>query len=304
LNARKDERARRSRGPAQAVLRRRTAGERRHDLARDGLEQVLDRLFRPANWAARLAVATRLQRTDLEVARVLVPLTRRMGARPLRIAFASDFHAGATTHHRVLEEACQAIAAEKPDLLLLGGDFVTTRAGYIDQLAPLLAAIPAPLGKFGVFGNHDMRANRVVLSTALEAAGVQMLVNETVMLPEPYGDVALIGLDDPIWGTPKYPDAPDAHVRIVLMHAPDGLITVGDRHFDLALCGHTHGGQITLAGLRPYLPHGKLSREYAGGLYRLGDDGDRALIVSHGVGCSTVPVRIGAPAQIHLITLG
>jgi predicted MPP superfamily phosphohydrolase len=231
-------------------------------------------------------------------------VARRTGRPPLRIAFASDFHAGATTHPRMLEEACAAIAAEKPDILLLGGDFVTTRAGYIDQLAPLLASIHAPLGKFGVFGNHDRRANLTVLSRALEEAGVRMLVNETLMLPEPYGDVALLGLDDPIWGAPKYPEALDARVRIVLMHAPDGLITVGDRHFDLALCGHTHGGQITVAGIRPYMPHGKLSREYAGGLYRLGEDGDRALIVSNGVGCSTVPVRLGVPAQVHLITLG
>jgi uncharacterized protein len=304
LSARADDRGGRGDEAAGRARRRRTSGERRDDLARDGLELLLDRIFRPGHWASRLAIATRLQSANIEVERLLVPVRRRAGAAPLRVAFASDFHAGATTDPRVLEAACAAIADEKPDVLLLGGDFVTTRAGYIDQLAPLLASIPASLGKFGVFGNHDRRANRGVLSRALEAAGVRMLVNETATLPDPHGDVTLLGLDDPIRGSPSYRNMPEGAVRIVLMHAPDGLMTLGDRHFDLAVCGHTHGGQISVGGVKPYLPHGKLSREYPGGLYRIGAAGDRALVVSRGVGCSTVPVRMGARAQVHLLTVG
>jgi predicted MPP superfamily phosphohydrolase len=272
-------------------------------LARDGLELVLDRLFRPAHWASRFAFATRLQRADIEVHRATIQVRRRVDASPLRIAFASDFHAGATTDPRVLEAACAAVADEKPDLLLLGGDFVTTRAGYIDQLSPLLKAIPAPLGKFGVFGNHDLRSNVEVLKGYLEPAGVRILDNEVLTLPDPHGDVSILGLDDPIWGRPEHRQMPEAGVRIVLMHAPDGLLTLGDVRFDLALCGHTHGGQIALGGVRPYLPHGRLSRKYAAGVYRLGPRGDRMLVVSHGVGCSTVPVRIGMRPQVHVLTL-
>jgi predicted MPP superfamily phosphohydrolase len=291
------------RGPRE---RRSTSGERRDDRARRTLEMVLDRMFRPVQWASRLAYAAGLQSArPIEVDRMLVPVERAHQAPPLRIAFASDFHAGATTDRRVLQEACDAITAENPDVLLLGGDFVTTRARYITELAPLIASIPAPLGKFGVFGNHDRRANRVELARALDQAGVRMLVNEVAMLPSPHDDVAIIGLDDPIRGAPEFrnPET-SAKVSIVLMHAPDGLMTIGDRHFDLAVCGHTHGGQIAVGGLKPYLPYGKLSREYAGGLYRLGPDGKRALMVSRGVGCSTIPIRFGARAQVHLLTIG
>ena len=266
---------------------------------------VLDQVFRPIRWASRLSYGAGLQSArPVEVDRLLVPLPRANAAPPLRVGFASDFHAGATTHPRVLEDAFAALAAEKPDILLLGGDFVTTRARYVDELAPIIAAVPAPLGKFGVFGNHDRRANRAYLSNALEAAGVRMLVNEAVTLAAPHDDVTIIGLDDPIRGDPKYPDLPVTPISVVLMHAPDGMMTLGDRHFDLAVCGHTHGGQITLGTVKPYLPHGKLSREYADGLFRLGEQGERALVVSRGVGCSTVPVRIGARAQVHLFTLG
>jgi predicted MPP superfamily phosphohydrolase len=280
-----------------------TKTERRVDRARDSVELVLDRFFRPKHWAARLAVATGLQRASVDVEHLSIPVVRPPGAPPLRIAFASDFHAGATTDRRILEAACAAIAAESPDLLLLGGDFVTTRAGYIDHLAPLIADIPAPLGKIGVFGNHDRRANRTVLARALENAGVRMLVNEVAMLEAPHGDVGVLGLDDPIVGNPECIDMPRARVRVVLMHAPDGLVAVGKRPFDVALCGHTHGGQITIAGKRPYLPQGKLSRRYAGGRYQIGPAGG-VLVVSNGVGCSTVPVRVGARPQVHVITLG
>ncbi|HET9423951.1 MAG TPA: metallophosphoesterase [Gemmatimonadaceae bacterium] len=267
---------------------------------------VLDRLLRPRHWAARLADAAGLQTArPIEVDRVLIPVGRTSAAPPLKVAFASDFHAGATTAMRVLERACAAIADEKPDLVLLGGDFVTTRARYIRKLAPMLAEIPAPLGKFGVFGNHDHRANRAELTRALEGAGVRMLVNERVTLAAPHDDVTLFGLDDPIRGAPSYGEAAvRSPVQIVLMHAPDGLITLGDRHFDLAVCGHTHGGQITLGPVKPYLPYGSLSREYSGGLYRLGPEGNRALVVSRGVGCSTIPIRLGARAQVHLFTIG
>lgn len=277
--------------------------ERRHDLARDSIELVLDRLFRPAHWASRLAFATRLQNADIEVHRTTLEVGRPAGANPLAIAFASDFHAGATTHLRVLEAACRAVAAEKPDMLLLGGDFVTTRAGYIDQLAPLLAAIPAPLGKFGVFGNHDVRSNLAVLRGYLEPAGIRILDNEVIALDAPNDDISILGLDDPIWGRPEKRTMPADGVRIVLMHAPDGLLALGDTEFDLALCGHTHGGQITIGGVRPYMPHGKLSRKYGGGVFRLGPGDRRALLVSHGVGCSTVPVRIGPRPQVHVVTL-
>lgn len=265
---------------------------------------MLDRLFRPAHWASRFAFATGLQRGDIEVHRATIPVARRAGTTPLRIAFASDFHAGATTDPRVLEAACAAIAGEKPDILLLGGDFVTTRAGYIDQLAPLLRAIPAPMGKFGVFGNHDVRSNVDVLRGYLEPAGVRILRNEVLTLDDPHDDVSILGLDDPIWGKPENRQMPDTGVRIVLMHAPDGLLTLGDVHFDLAVCGHTHGGQITLGRVRPYMPHGKLSRQYGAGLFRLGARQDRALIVSHGVGCSTLPIRIGVRPQIHILSVG
>jgi uncharacterized protein len=288
-----------------AAERRRTLAERRDDGRRHQLEMVLDRCFRPARWASRLAWTFGMQaarpiavvRHELNVPRAARP--------PLRIAFASDFHAGATTDVRVLRAACGALADLAPDVLLLGGDFVSVRGNDIHALAPLLGSIRAPFGKFGVWGNHDLRANRPEIAAALRDAGVRLLDDETAALAPPHDDVTIVGLDDPIRGDPDgslLDEVPG--VRILLMHAPDGILAAGTRHFDLALCGHTHGGQIVLPGGRiPYLPHGALSRAYPVGQYALAPDGSRTLIVTRGVGCSTMPLRVGCPAEVHLITL-
>lgn len=268
---------------------------------------VLDRVLRPASWAARAAYALGLQSgRTIDVDRHLIPVARADGAPPLRIAFASDFHAGATTSPAVLEAACRALDELQPDVLLLGGDFVTVRADYIHLLAPLLASVRAPFGKFAVFGNHDLRANRRILTKALSSAGVTLLSNEAIQLAAPHADVTIVGLDDPIRGNPRGEILDGTTgVRVVLMHAPDGVIAIGDRHYDLAVCGHTHGGQVALpGGSMPYLPYGKLSRTYPVGLYRLGPSGNRALLVSRGVGCSTIPIRIHSPSQVHLFTIG
>lgn len=289
-----------------AAERRDGATDRRDDVKRRKLEMILDRFFRPGRWATRLSYAVGLQSgRPIHVDHRKVPVSRASATRPLRVAFASDFHAGATTSARVLADACAALDALEPDVLLLGGDFVSVRAEDIHTLAPMLAKVRAPLGKFGVFGNHDLRANRDELADALAVAGVRMLVNEVVRLAAPHDDVSIFGLDDPIRGTPRGEvlEGVDG-VRILLMHAPDGLLAAGNRHFDLALCGHTHGGQIVLpGGMMPYLPHGTLSREYPVGLFGLRAARDRTLLVSRGVGCSTVPVRFGCPSEVHVVTL-
>jgi uncharacterized protein len=247
-----------------------------------------------------------------------VTAPRPVGAAPLRVGFASDFHAGPTTAPTVLRDACDALAAARLDILLLGGDFVSVRARYIGPLARMIEDIPAPLGKFGVLGNHDLRANVEQVVDALEHVGVELLTNRARRLADPHGDVTVVGLDDPIHGDPDaaeaFGDADEtggagaanaAGTRLLLMHAPDGLLHTGDCDFAIAMAGHTHGGQIRLPWGGPIVvPSGRLSRRYVAGLYPLDNGGaPRALLVSHGVGCSTVPVRLFARPQVHIVTL-
>ncbi len=106
-------RRRRTANPAELARERRDpTADRRDDRARRQIEVVLDRVFRPTRWAARAAYALHLQSArPVVVSREDVPVTRAAGAPALTIAFASDFHAGATTDNRVLRAACDALAA-------------------------------------------------------------------------------------------------------------------------------------------------------------------------------------------------
>jgi len=282
------------------------ARERRSSRSRRSLELLLDGLFRPNHWAAALSYRMGLQGGLRCVESTVAVRGRAADAAPLRIAFASDFHAGPTTDPRQLRAACEALTAFRADVLLLGGDFVSVRAGYIDLLAPLLAEIPAPLGKFAVLGNHDLRANHPVIVRWLEEAGVEMLTNRRTRLPAPFDDIAICGLDDVTLGNPNPSLSVDepAGMRVVLMHSPEGLLALGDRDFDLALCGHTHGGQVAFPSGRPVLiPGGELNRRYPSGLFQLSENGGRTLLVSRGVGCSTLPVRLFAQAEVHLVVI-
>ena len=228
----------------------------------------------------------------------------RTHARPLTIAFASDFHAGATTAPELLAEAFRAIRSLSPDVVLLGGDYVAFEAKDIAPLLPHITALRPPLGIYGVLGNHDLTTDSARVAAELEGAGVTMLTNRATRLAAPHDDVWLCGLDDPTLGTPRADDAfaGAGDTRIVLMHSPDGLLAIGDREFDVALCGHTHAGQVALpGGYAIVVPKGRLSRRYLHGTYRVGARGQ--MLVSAGVGASTLPIRLFAQPEVHLCTI-
>ena len=273
-------------------------------------ERALGLLFRGVG-AARATYRLGLQ-GEIVVRAHDLTVQRRPAAPPLRIAFAADLHAGPTTDPRLIRSAVDAIRDAKPDIILLGGDFVAFDADDVDDLAPILPELRAPLGVHAVLGNHDLDTDGARVSAVLRDAGVHLLTNRALRLPAPHDDVWLFGLDDPIIGHPRAEtafDAADADadpapgVRIVLMHAPDGLIAIGDRAFDLALCGHTHGGQIALPWGTPiFVPRGRLSRRFARGVHELRNGG--RLLVTNGVGCTTLPVRLFARPEVHLVTIG
>jgi predicted MPP superfamily phosphohydrolase len=223
---------------------------------------------------------------------------------PLRLAYASDFHAGPTTDPVLLRRAIVALREAHPDILLLGGDFVALDPSEADWLADELGNIPAPFGRFAVLGNHDWWAGPEPIVRRLEASGIEVLTNRNTRLESPFDRVWICGVDDHWCGKPDgrkaFEGATD--IRVVLMHAPSGLLDLGQERFNLALCGHTHGGQIALPGGVPILvPWGPLSRQYARGRFEL--PGGATLVVSVGVGCVVLPLRLFTQPEIVVCTL-
>jgi predicted MPP superfamily phosphohydrolase len=258
----------------------------------------------PFQWPARLAWQIH-PRADVQVERQTVRVPASLAEdQCLRIAFASDFHAGPATPWPLLEAAVERLVRLDPDLLLLGGDFVSIDPGQAGRLARLLSAVRAPFGRLAVLGNHDYRAGAPVVVRHLEGAGIEMITNRAIRLQPPFGGISICGLDDHTCGEPdaERAFAGAGELRVVLMHAPSGLLDVGERSFNVALCGHTHGGQVALPNGRPLLVgDGELSRRYNAGRYSL--PRNRTLLVSRGVGYGTLPIRWNSPSAVLLCSI-
>ncbi len=272
---------------------------RNFTLGRRLIESTLGLLYAndwPARAWARVPGATSVQRLE----HALPAAVRK----PLRLGFASDLHLGPTTPLQTLENAFALLDDARLDVLLLGGDYVFLEAtnARARTLAQLVRSVRAPV-KLGVLGNHDLWTRHERLETALAEAGVKVLINDSVRLPPPHDDVAVIGLDDP-WTGLRCPDgldwAPDAAVRLVLCHAPDSLPLVRGRNIALYVCGHTHGGHLALPGPRPLYVPGTLGRRWPFGLHQA--EGT-PLFVSRGVGGVEVPMRLNAPPDVAVFDL-
>ncbi len=253
-----------------------------------------------ARWSYRLGLHGTLRVTTHEI-RLAKDKTL---AAPLVLAYASDLHAGSTTHPQLFTELMSSLRKARPDALLLGGDFVSWHAEDVAVLAEQLALYRPPLGKYAVWGNHDLWTDDAVIGQRLAAAGVDVLVNRNMALPAPFDTVSVCGIDDPWTGDANaslaFKDAKT--VRIFLTHSPDGILLLGAERYDVGFAGHTHGGQIALPDGTPIVTAGgPLSRSHSRGLFAVSGNGP--LIVSRGVGCSSLPIRINADPELVICTL-
>jgi predicted MPP superfamily phosphohydrolase len=247
----------------------------------------------------------------------------------LRIVVIADLHAGAPqmSLDRVQKIVAQANALQG-DMTVILGDYLAdhtfqSRRYKIEDIAIQLAQLRAPLGVFGVLGNHDWRADPAARANrqgpihtqrALEAQGMCILVNRAIKISHADAHFWLAGLDsqsafqearrgkagigaDDLAGT--LAQITDDCPVILLAHEPD-IFAKMHAPASITLSGHTHGGQIVFGRWRPVVPS-----QYGAKLaYGHHQDGARHLIVSGGLGCSGLPIRFGAPPEITVVDLG
>jgi len=225
-------------------------------------------------------------------------------SRTLRIAFASDLHIGPLTSPALLDNAFARLAQARPDVLVLGGDYVYLEATHemARELEARVAAVPART-KLAILGNHDLWTHHDRIEDALRRAGARMLINDAAFLPPPFDDVAIVGLDDVWTGQPEpvaaMRAAGGAALTIGIAHSPEAVPLLKDYELPLLLCGHTHGGQIALPS-GPVVVQGKHGRMWPAGLY---DVGGTKLFVSRGLGSVELPIRAYARPDVSVFTL-
>jgi uncharacterized protein len=226
--------------------------------------------------------------------------------RALRIAVVSDLHAGRTPAG-MIRRAVELVMAEHPDLILLAGDYVSAYSVDARKLSALgeLRALHAPLGVIAVLGNHDTEApgespRAARIAGTLEELGITVLRGAARRLDD---GVAVIGLDDYRGGT----DAPAAFAgldaatpRIVVVHDWHALTREPRQTWDVAVAGHTHGGQLCVPFTQACVM-GRASQPYLRGLHPFPEGG--FLYVTRGIGESDVAARLGARPEVTILEL-
>lgn len=218
----------------------------------------------------------------------------------LRVGFLTDLHRSSTVTHDMAATAVNLLMAERPDIIMLGGDYVTWGGGpdrrFVGAAADALAPLTAPHGVFAALGNHDDARD---MPAALAARGIAVLKDARTRLQIKGQPLDIAGIQ--FW-TRKIPDIEriirGASTNLVLLaHNPSRLLEAAALAIPVVLSGHTHGGQIVLPGLGAVA-----AREFpvVAGMERRNAT---TIFVSRGVGTVYVPVRLNCPPEVALLTL-
>jgi predicted MPP superfamily phosphohydrolase len=215
---------------------------------------------------------------------------------PLKIAHLTDLHSqGLGFRERRLLEL---LAREKPDLILITGDTVSSSGSYEGE-SHLLRQLRAPLGVWLVRGNWENRFALRNENDFYRANGVHFLLDRSVEIQPGvwligFNDTAFAGVDS----EKVFAKVPDNVYRIALFHGP-AFFSQSAGRYNLAVAGHSHGGQIRLPFWGPlWLPAGV--GPYVHGWF---ESAGSRMYVSRGIGTTLLPVRLACRPELAIIAL-
>ena len=215
----------------------------------------------------------------------------------LRIGLLTDVHHSGMVPADDVTRAVTLLMAQRPDLIVLGGDYVTFGdRGFVGPVAELLAPLNAPQGVFAILGNHDDDRD---MPAALSKKHIEVLKDARTRLEIRGEGLELAGLR--FW-TRRPEDIAKvlrntADTVMLLAHDPRRLTEAAAFNVPAVLSGHTHGGQVVLPGV------GALARRRFPVLEGLGSRENTSIFVSRGIGTVYVPVRINCPPEVAIVTL-
>lgn len=248
-----------------------------------------------------------------------------------KIVFISDLHISDEISINRAKRAVKIVNDLKPDLILLGGDYISNDPAKIEPCFEILKQLKADMGVYGVMGNHDHWTDEALLEKIKQAkeqnsqnlkwleniklcrnsmkdAGITPLDNSATWIKSGSGNIKIGGVGD-LWDDEQdishtLKDTMEYDYVILLSHNPDYTEKITDSRIDLVLSGHTHGGQVTIFGL-----HSPVFRFYDvtkyGNKYRTGlvKTDYTKVLVSNGIGTVGYHYRFFARPQINVIIL-
>ncbi len=238
-------------------------------------------------------------RHRVQVVRATLPVSGLAPALSgLRIGLVTDLHRSETVSHEDIAHAVDLIVKERPDFVVLGGDYVTWgQRQYVQAAAESLSDLRAPHGIYAILGNHDDDRD---MPAALRRQGFEVLKDARTRI-----EIKGEGLE--LAGIRYWTRGPDRIARILrgatgttilLAHDPRRLKEAASLDVPLVLSGHTHGGQVLLPGIGELL----FSRKFPV-LAGTARQDNTTIFVSRGVGTVFLPYRLNCPPDVSLLTL-
>jgi len=224
----------------------------------------------------------------------------------LKIAHLSDLHMTGKIGSRWFEAVAEQVNRLEPDVIAITGDIVEKEACW-PWLADSLGKLQAKHGVYFILGNHDYYIDTHQTKKLLEDLGLICLSERWIEAEWNGVPVILAGNERP-WA-PQAADLSTAptqddkqlsqQLRLMLLHTPDEFAWACQQNANLALAGHTHGGQLRFPLLGPIACPSRFGTRYACGVFR---EGDTVLHVSRGISGKT-PLRWNCPPELALLEL-
>lgn len=222
-----------------------------------------------------------------------------------RIAFASDFHYESRFDAKRLHGAIRALQAADADVLLLGGDYRGREGGDMEELFSALAQVKTRFGTYAVMGNHERGESDTLVRQAMAHTGVRLLEHKTDTLWKGNEYILICGIRNP-FDLKRNGVSPTLALRaedfvVMLVHTPDYVEDTDVSNTDLALAGHTHGGQVSL--FRRWSPahFSKYGNRFLTGLKH--NSQGIPLIITNGLGTSRKDIRLFTPSEVVVVEL-
>lgn len=225
----------------------------------------------------------------------------------LRIVHFTDVHIGKFFNINKLENLVKKINESDADLVLLTGDLIDKIKYYKDdgKIDIILSKINAKIGKYAVYGNHDSYpGNRSTYAKILKNSGFKLLKNNNEKIEFKDKIVNLMGLDDFFQGKIDIKETTSNistnEFNILMLHEPDLIREFSEYPINLALSGHSHGGQVFIPLYGTILNTG-LAESYDRNLYTVGNQNQTTLYVNSGIGSTGLPIRFCCIPNISII---
>lgn len=272
--------------------------------------------------AAGVAYAHEVEPGLLQVTETTLSVARLpAGLNGLRIAHLSDLHIGPFVDRAHIRRAVALTNAQHPDLVVLTGDFVYHSTEQMHECAEELAGLTPAAGTCAVLGNHDVWTSADTVSDILTAVGVRVLGDSRIALESGEARLWLLGIEDRGYSGFSGGDSSefnrrwqsgfvaleqslvgigDAEARLLLVHNPDFCEMLVPGMVDLALCGHTHGGQVRLPLVGSPVVPSSYGQKYACGLVQ---GPGCPVYVTRGIGVTPPAVRFSCRPEVSMLTL-